>query len=287
MKAVLQYLAIMAGVAVACLVAGCASCGTCRGSEPTAKGWMAVPSKQAQADDDEAPPPPAVARRGPHARPIAQADEFATPPTDGPDPNEPTDDEPEAPPAPKVRKTKGKTRLLKETDGGLVIEQHGSGAIYLNSPGAQPPVQAPAQAAVVAQAPLVAAAPVATPIIPGPFTDAQVFGIARRIGGGLYYAATGKCPPLKAKAAAVQTVAVPAVTTAYVQQTSYALVPQTTLAAVPVQTVAPVPVAAAPLQYLTPAATPLPPLPAAAPTPQTPLASPQAAPRKSLFGLGR
>jgi|GEM_PF-5668967 len=264
------------------IVAGCATCGTCQGAAYHRPKWRAVASSQ----NDQVPPP-----EGPHARPIGtrEADDFATPPVDGPDElvdmgDEEPEPELEVPVRPK--KKKARTRLVKETDGGMVIEQHGSGAIYLNSPGVQPHAQTQVPA-LAAQVPLMAAAP-AVPIIPGPFTDAQVFGMAKRVGGGLYYAFTGKCPTFKPKAAVA-----PAVGVGYVQQTSIALVPQTSYAAVPVQTLAPVqvPVAAAqvPQVYQPLAQVPVsaPAAPVATPTPQTPLASPQSAPRKSLFGLGR
>lgn len=262
MKKRLQFLAFaLVLAALSSWLIGCAGCPTCQGAE-----WRAAASPQSQSDDVPPPPPPR-----PHARPIVPQDDFATPPTDGPDP---ADTQPSTPPAPPTQPTtpKGRTRLVKETDGGIVIENSGSGSVILNSPGATPPAPAEAQAPAVAAPQLLAS----YPLIPGPLSDAQVLGLAKRIGGGLYYAVTGKCPAPKAS-----TVQVP-VATSYVQQVHYATVP--------VQTVQ---VASAP-QYVTVAAAPQFVPAATAPAPTPPLyALPQAAPqpvyatpqtpRKSLF----
>lgn len=177
--------------------------------------------------------------------PKAPARDFATPPTDGPNPPEVQDPgqpqppapapnpspnpEPGTPPAP--TKVPGKSRLTttSESEGGLIINSN-SGVIYLNSPGAQPPALASAPVPTVA----------AYPLIPGPLTDQQYLSLAKRIGGGLYYAVTGNCPG-KAKAAA--------------SPQMYAMVPTQAVQAVPVQMAqapAPPPVAAAPMYVMPP-----------------------------------
>jgi len=263
-RAALRCLIPLAVAALAVLVFGCTTCQTCRA-------------------DDKAPPPPAA--------PGKVSDSFATPADDEPA------DEAETPPipapvAPKAKKPRVRLTKTREVDGqAIVIEQNAPGTIVFGdatNPANPVPQQLPAPSSFPAPAalaaPAVMAAAPAYPLIPGPVPDSLIYAAAKRIGGGLYYAVTGKCPPPKlaavqpttfatAPASAVipvtHMVPVQHVVTSYQPVTSYAAVPM----AAPVQ-----PASYVPQQAPQPQAAPQPP---AAPTPQ---ASPQAPRKRSLFG---
>lgn len=138
--------------------------------------------------------------------PRRAADGFSTPPTDGPNPPEVKDPGTVPPPTPTIPdpnpspeptpKAPGKSRLATtaESEGGTIINSN-SGVIYLNSPGA---LATPSTLQAAMPTPTMAA----YPLIPGPLTDQQYVGLAKRIGGGLYYAVTGCCPGSKATPAA-------------------------------------------------------------------------------------
>lgn len=264
-RAALRCLIPLAVAALAVLVFGCTTCQPCRA-------------------DDKAPPPPAA--------PGKVSDSFATPADD-----EPEADAGETPPIPapvapkpvKPASRKSRVRTTREVEGAaVVIEQSAPGTIILGDATNPVPQQLPAPSSYPAPAalaaPAVMAAAPAYPLIPGPVPDSLIYAAAKRIGGGLYYAVTGKCPPPKlaavqpttfatAPASAVipvtHMVPVQHVVTSYQPVTSYAAVPM----AAPVQ-----PASYVPQQAPQPQAAPQPP---AAPTPQ---ASPQAPRKRSLFG---
>jgi hypothetical protein len=214
-------------------IGGCATCQTCRAISPTAQA-------SPQVDRHDAPVPPRM--------PTPPDDEDLPPLPPLPVPSPGPRAEPEPTPAPQPRKT-GRVTTTREVEGAaVVIEQHAPGTIIVNSPGATP--SAPAAMA--------AAAPQAYPLIPGPVPDSLIFAAARRIGGGIYYAATGKCPPPR-------------------QPALQAMVPVTTYQAVPVQMAAPAP---APVQYVAVPVAAQAPAPAA--VQPAAMASPQA-PRKGWF----
>lgn len=249
---------------VASLVAilfGCTTCQTCRA-------------------DDKAPPPPAA--------PGKVSDSFATPADDEPA------DEAEMPPlpapvAPKAKKPRVRLTKTREVDGqAIVIEQNAPGTIVFGdatNPANPVPQQLPAPSSFPAPAalaaPAVMAAAPAYPLIPGPVPDSLIYAAAKRIGGGLYYAVTGKCPAPKAAAVQATTFAT-APAAAVVPVTSYVPVQHMVTSYQPVTSYAAVPMAAPvqPVSYVpqAPAQAPQPP---AAPTPQ---ASPQAPRKRSLFG---
>ena len=276
LKPIFQYALLVAGLVACVIVAGCASCGTCQGAEMP-------PTPSAQAPAEDATPPM------PRWRAVAKpSNDFATPPTDGEDPTTPAP-APTTPttPTPPATPPRVKTSKTRDVEGAaIVIDQSGNGTIAINS-------TAPALPASVV--PTVATTAPAYPILPVPIPDAQAVGIFKRVGGGLYYAVTGKCPTSKASAPAAASAVIP-VGTSTVQLAHYATVPVQTVPVqtVPVQTVqAPqvgyYPAPAAPQLYtaqLPPPSPMLYALPAAAPqpSPQSAAMAPDpAAPRKSFL----
>jgi hypothetical protein len=253
MKPLIRLMSLLGVFGLLLWLGGCASCPTCQAAE-----WQAVASEQAP------PPPPAP----------NPAKDFATPPTDAPAtppapaPSTPNASTPTAPtPAPSVPATNGTFKKQVEAQGvGIVIEAN-SGTIVLNSPGVGTPAPASAARPALDQAPT--ASDGALAVILAPAVEQASQGILKRLGGGLYYAVTGQCPP---KPAATTSVTPAASATALVPVQSYAQVPVQTVALTAHVATAPQPT---PGYYLLPAT------PAAAPAAPV-LATPQA-PRKGLF----
>jgi hypothetical protein len=284
MRLVSRYLLVLAAIVSAVLVAGCAACQSCQGQTASA----------------QAPKPPRVADLPP-LPPIPKPSQFATPPTDEADTPEASDADatdptpapvipPSVKPARPIKKT-GRIRTAKTRDvegEALVIEQTGNGTIMVNSEGTSP---APGVASAPAQMvmPVSYVQPQAYPLIPGPLPDAQAIGLAKRVGGSLWYLVTGKCPT--PKASAVAPAATGGFATAPVSMMQMAL-PVQHMAYVPVQHMAaPMQAVYQPSAAPAPAQAPAPTViymqapapsndPAQAPAPV--FATPQA-PRKSLF----
>jgi hypothetical protein len=217
-------------------VAGCATCRECGAVEPR-------PTAQASAQADDAATPPPKAPR------------FTAPPAEEDLPPLPVP----TPPAPETRKKSGRIVRTTRTEvegEATIIEQHAPGTIIVGSPGANAPAAAPVVAAVQPQS---------YPVLPVPVPDSLILAAARRVGGGLYYAVTGQCPPPRAQR---YEAVVP------VTEVRYQRVPLSVQAA-------PVP-AAAPVVFAAPS-----PPPAAAPQPQAFVAPSPQAPHKKWFGFGR
>lgn len=161
MRYQIRWLAALGLVAVA----GCATCQPCKAIEPSPQSPRATPQR-----DDAAPPPP----RAPRFDPPPPEDELPPLPV------------PTQPPA--ERKKSGKivrtTRTETEGEATYIEVNAPNASINVNSPGAS--------------APAASAAPQQYPLIPVPVPDSMIAAAARRVGGGLYYAFTGNCPPAKA-----------------------------------------------------------------------------------------
>jgi collagen type IV alpha len=223
------------------LVPGCVACGPCQGAEATASpqsnpqspGWAPVGNR-------EPVPTPPVPRHDFGTPPTDQTpDEVTPPPPPAPGPA-PVPPEPAVPPpAPPVArgpvKSRTSTTTTTDSEGAGIVISGNSAPVNFYSPGAQP-----ATAPAVGMQPQPAALPIVpilTAVAGTPAGQSLMRTAAQRIGGGIYYAATGICPGKSAApvAAAPQMMALQSVTTLqavpvqavqYVQQAAPVLVQQ-------------------------------------------------------------
>lgn len=221
MKAHAKFVATWVAIGLAIVALGLAldvATAPARGAEVTATPQtqsQSIPraSSTWRSVDQGQVAPPRVALVPPPVPPPTPAEDFATPPTDGPDvpattppvpapapPVVPTPQPPPAPtpdPGPTVAVTPGKSRIVKETEGGILIDQHSPGVVMIGCSGIPQPA-APTVPAAAPQADLIPTAPVMIAVASNPQVQSLALATARRLGGGLYYVATGKCPGAQA-----------------------------------------------------------------------------------------